>query len=411
MAMARVANGPPEGVAAAVVPPVVRRTLNPLAVSGTELPPNLLLMAKVITLCFILLGQVGGLSDHFLPFLLVFDRLGSPLLFHRVLQVVFVGAALLLFFNRHVRTCCLVLGATILVSVLSSRGYYENNRLFTGCVLFLTGLSERGRTPWALRAQIVLVYFGASLNKLLDLDWRSGQFFENWAVHIHRHRLYSALSSFLPPMLLSKLCGWTTIFTESCLWIGFLVPQLYRYAIWGGILFHSALLISTGYTFGMFFYAMLLSYLAFVQWPSAPMAVLYDADCGLCERTRRLFEKFDFERAFGWVALQNAGAREGIPEEKLRARLHVAVGDKVYSGFAGFKIMLLYNPVTYFVFGVLLTLPEPAGFLYRRWIAAAILVVFSPVFAPVGESAYEFIARHRYQLSRVCAIPPNEKIA
>ena len=73
--------------------------------------------------------------------------------------------------------------------------------------------------------------------------------------------------------------------------------------------------------------------------------------------------------------------------------------------------LLLYNPVTYFVFGVLLTLPEPATFLYRRWIAAAILIVFSPVFAPVGESAYGFVARHRYRLSRVCPLPSNEKIA
>src|SRR6516162_134979 len=88
------------------------RTLltNPLRVTGTELPANVLLMAKIVTLAFIATGQFRLLSWHFLPFLTVFDRLGSPAIFHWTLVTIFLGAAAMLFYNMRVRICCLVLG-------------------------------------------------------------------------------------------------------------------------------------------------------------------------------------------------------------------------------------------------------------------------------------------------------------
>src|SRR6516165_5116807 len=54
----------------------------PFRISGTELPENVLLLVKIITLAFIATGQFRLLSRHFLPFIPVFDRLGSPAVFH-----------------------------------------------------------------------------------------------------------------------------------------------------------------------------------------------------------------------------------------------------------------------------------------------------------------------------------------
>src|SRR5215467_2568131 len=90
----------------------------PLRIDNTELPPNVLLLAKIVALAFIVTGQVRLLSWHFLPFLRVFDGMGSPTVFHWALVVIFLGAALALFYNLHVRTCCLVLGGVILISLL-----------------------------------------------------------------------------------------------------------------------------------------------------------------------------------------------------------------------------------------------------------------------------------------------------
>ena len=44
---------------------------------GTAMPPNLLLAAKLVVLAFLATGQLGGLPDHFLPFLGFFRHLDT----------------------------------------------------------------------------------------------------------------------------------------------------------------------------------------------------------------------------------------------------------------------------------------------------------------------------------------------
>lgn len=363
---------------------VPRMSFNPLRVSGTVLPPNVLLMAKLITLCFLLTGQWNLLPDHFLPFLPIFDRLGSPTLFRSILQAVFLVAALLLFINRHVRTCCLVLGAVILVGIVSSRPYYENNRMFTGCIFFLTGLYQPAGKPWLIRYQVVLVYFAAGLNKLLDLDWRSGRFFQQAAALSPQHHLYASISSLLPPMILSTLLGWLVIVTEFALAVGFLISWLYPLAIWLGIVFHTSTFVLTGRTFGMFLYAMPSSYLAFVEWPSSPMAVI-DGNASVSRnRLGRLLQILDLEDGFRWV-------HSDAPDFELR------VTDKTYRGFAALRMILLYNPLTYFAVAVILATPQPGAF--RRLTAIVLLLVFSPVFIPIGGFLYNRVIDRRGRLS------------
>jgi|SRR5271167_2918702 len=86
-----------------------RISWNPLAVSGTALPDNLLLATKLVALAFVLSGQLSELPYHFLPFVSELGYLGSPEAFHRVLEVVFVVAAAVLLITRQVRTMCLLL--------------------------------------------------------------------------------------------------------------------------------------------------------------------------------------------------------------------------------------------------------------------------------------------------------------
>ena len=176
-----------------------RVSWNPLRCGGTALPPHLLLMAKLIALCLLLTNHVRLLTEPFLPFLPFFNYL-PPVLFQRTLQIVFVGAAVALLFNRSVRLSCFLLGFTIILGVLSSKAYYGNNKFFCGAILFLTSLN----VPWLLKAQMVIVYFGAGINKLFDPDWQSGQFFDHWAQVRLKHGLYITAASWLPPLLLGK---------------------------------------------------------------------------------------------------------------------------------------------------------------------------------------------------------------
>ncbi len=365
---------------------------NPLRCSGTSLPPNVLLMAKLIALTLLLTHHVRLLPDPFLPFIPGLERLPGAA-FRLALQIVFVASAVALLFNRSVRWSSLVLGLTILLAAVSSKAYYGNNKLFCGAMLFLAGLHVPGRAPWLLRLQVVLLYFGAGLNKLLDPDWQSGLFFHHWAGARLQHPLYLTLAPHFPDLLLAKLFCWTTIAVELGLVVAFLVPRLHPLGIWGNLLFQSALMFFTGTTFTMFFYAATAASLVFVRWPENRPVVLWDGDCGFCARTRKWWERFDLDGFLEWIPFQDPASRRfGIPEGLLQQRLHLAAGHRIWSGYAAFKVMTLWNPVFYFTAAALFVLP------IRPWAAAALLVLFFPLFSPVGEAAYNLAARNRNRL-------------
>ncbi len=364
----------------------------PFRIAGTELPGNVLLLAKIVTLAFIATGQFRLFSRHFLPFLPIFDRLGSPAAFHWSLVTIFLAAAAALFYNAHVRTCCLVLGGVILISLLSSRAYFENNRTYCACILILAGLCRRGQTPWPIRSQVVLVYFGAALNKLLQQDWRSGQFFAYWFGQIHHPHLWARITSLIPAMPLAQFLCWTTIITEFVLVAGFLVPRWYAWSIWLGAAYHTSLLLVMNSTFGMFYYAMLASYLAFVEWPQPPLEILYDDHPAMDDAVRRFFLRLDITSLFNWRPSPRASPL--LSGSQLHKTPLLLEGSRVHRGWGAFKRMLLLNPFAYFCYVILLG-RQPHFFQYHRWLAAAVLAVFTPFLDPVGDAAYRWAARRR----------------
>jgi hypothetical protein len=361
----------------------------PFRISNTELPDNVLLLAKIVALAFLATGQIRLLSWHFLPFLRFFDRLGSPALFHWTLVTIFLGAAVALFYNRHVRICCLVLGSVILISLLSSRLYFENNRAYSACILLLAGLSSRQQKPWPLRLQVVLVYFGAALNKLLQSDWRSGQFFAYWFGEIHHPQLWRELTRVVPATPLAEFVCWATIVTEFLLVAGFLVPRWYSWSIWLGAAYHTTLLVVMNSTFGMFYYAMLASYLAFVDWPKPSLKVVYQKNLGSVGDLLRLLERLDIDKRFNWMPFYSLRDRSGLTEARPDKIFFLLDHDRVYRAFAALKRILLWSPATYFFFVILMG-RQPHFFQYHRWLAAAVLVFFTPFLAFLGNWLYRW---------------------
>ena len=71
-------------------------------------------------------------------------------------------------------TNCLIIRCLFLVATLSSKIYYRNAKVFVGVLFFLTGLQEKGKEPSLIWWQLVIMYFGAGLNKFFEVDWRSG---------------------------------------------------------------------------------------------------------------------------------------------------------------------------------------------------------------------------------------------
>jgi hypothetical protein len=387
--LAGAVKNPPFPAVIASRPAPRARTLfaEPFRITNSELPDNVLLMAKVLTLAFLATGQIRLLSWHFLPFMRFFDRVGTPAQFHWTLVGIFLAAAAALFYNRQVRLCCLVLGGVILVSLLSSREYFENNRTYCACILLLAGLSSRGQKPWALRAQVVLLYFGAALNKIMQPDWRSGQFFWYWFGQIHHPDLWRRVTAFVPEMPLAQFFCWSTIIIEFVLVIGFLTPRWYTRSIWLGAAYHTALLVMMNSTFGMFYYAMLASYLAFVDWPAAPLLVFYPDG----SRLGWFLQRLDIPRAFEWRPLAPTGGdtawAPGLPDD-----LTLSENGVVYAGFAALKRILFLSPAAYFAMVILLG-RQPRAFPYHRWLAAAVVVLFTPFLSAFGQTIYRRLTR------------------
>ena len=360
--------------AATMTQPITRTpSWNPLRFDSPELPMELLILAKVLALVLLLTNHVKILPDPWLPFVRGIDLI-PPALFQRTLQTMLIVSALALLLNRRVRLSSLILGATILLAVVSSKAYYGNNKTFCGLALFLTGLHVPGREPWTLRCQLAITYFGAGLNKLLDGDWHSGVFFENWAVNRLRQPWYIALNSLLPPMVLARFMCWTTIVTELGVVPAILIRRLYPVAIYANILFQAGLLLFTGTTFTLFFYSMTAVSLAFVTWPEGPLAVQYDADCRFTAAARTFLQRWDLEGMFLWTPRPSRPAS--------RSWLSFQSGSKTYCGFRAMRMIVLFNPLTYMTIAGLIAaisnVSNSAPYL-RVFVGFCLLVLMPPL--------------------------------
>jgi hypothetical protein len=338
-----------------------RPSLNPLVMRGTAMPSNLLLMTKLLVVCFMLSGQWASLPRPFLPYLGVLDQLGSGDAFEAGLKVVFIVAAALLLMNRSPRTTSFVLGTVILAGMLASRPYFENNRAFAAMLFLLAGLSDHRYGAALVRWQVVLVYFAAALNKLLDVGWRSGQYFEHLAALSPVADLYARISDLFPGMIVSVLLAWGVILTEFALAGGFLVRRLVPIAIWVGAAYHSSLVLTTGRTFGIFWYAAIAAYLAFVQWPPAALRVAYPPR-SVWDRLRRVVQLLDADHVHSWERGSDRGLR-------------VSGGGATYSGLAAVLRLALALPATYLAFYAIAALPN----LNHRVAAGLVLLLLASI--------------------------------
>jgi len=340
---------------------------------GTPLPGNVLLMVKLVAIGLICKKYIFAFPEIFLPFIPFFDVLKdqglSPSVFQSSLQWVFILCSILLFFNRSVKDCCLVLGSVLFIAILASRGYYSNNKLYCACLFFLAGLQMERRHLWLLHCQIALMYFGAGLNKLLEIDWRSGQYMQHWLGEIYKSYLYLYWSAFLPPMGLGKLMSLTAIVTELWLSVGFLVKRWQLAAVWVGITFHATILVITRQDFGIYTIAIFASYLVFVPWPEE-VQVTYNDTKLLGRLLQRVLSAVDFDRVFRWKSHKGA------------ALLTVQTDRARYQGFTAFKVLLLFLPLTYVLLTLLLCVPE-GGF--RSRVVLAGMVFFFPLLDIIGE--------------------------
>ena len=320
---------------------------DPLRITGTALPPAVLLACKLLALSLILRGYVPKLPEPFLPILRVFEHVPRPDLFRSALMVTFVVAATALVLNVCVRTSAFFAGLVFLLEPLVSRVDFYYGNFFCGAILFLSSLIHSPLGQRIVQGQFLVMYFGSGLNKLLDPDWRNGHYFQYWMGG--RSARYDLPASWLPDGAFALFMSWSTIAIELSLPFLLARRRTFAWGVWLAILFHvGSMLVAQG-DFGIFVSAILFAFVVFGEWPEPGTARLRHAGSRGWRAVRALARAVDRDRLVVW-------------EEAPLPRAELGWEGRTYRGASAFNRLVLLLPASYFAFLLLITTPR---FSYR----------------------------------------------
>ncbi|HUF48181.1 MAG TPA: hypothetical protein VMM93_10215 [Vicinamibacterales bacterium] len=242
--------------------------LNPLRLAHPELPPALVIAARIVTLALILRGD-SPFRVH-LPVVGLLDAVDPAGLDLATRGAAGIGYVLVLF-SPLVRLGAGLSGSAYLLGLLACRPCHSVAHTFVACLLLVVALSSGATGTRVLRAQVVLLYAGAAFNKTFDVDWWNGRYFETLLIARHDHTLYAAATTWLPEGWLSIAMGLLTIVTQWLLAACFLRPRWTGAGVVLAIAFHGGMVLLLNATFGPFVIALIAAYVG-LTWPDAPPA-------------------------------------------------------------------------------------------------------------------------------------------
>ena len=271
----------------------------PLRVVGTPMLPNILLLCKLAFVMLCLYGFVGCINEPHIPFLELFDQFRAyPNVFMLVIRLIFLLSGVLLLLNIRVRSMATLLGATLILVILSSKPVFRNHLFILGCFFFLAGLSNKKHDPWLLYIQFALVYIGAVINKTPQIDWWTGQFMDNWLGNARENQIYIFIAKFFPEMVFAKLLSWSSMLIELTIAILILNKKTHKLAVWIILIFHTLLYTLTAHRFGHFYEDIVLGLLLFLNWPKHSLKVFIDGQrLGFFSK---IIQFFNFNKSFIW---------------------------------------------------------------------------------------------------------------
>lgn len=243
------------------------RALNPLRLENAGLPPNLVAAARLMA--FALVWRGDSVFRLNLPYVEVLDAIAPAATFDLALRGAAGVGYLLMLFSPFVRLGAGCTGIAYLVGLLACRPCHSVAHTYVACLLIVLALSSWASRERLLRAQVVILYAGAALNKTLQVDWWNGRYFD--ALMIERYDLewYAQAAAVLPEGWLSIGMGASTVALQWVLAACFTFRRSTRAGIAIGIVFHGAMVAMLGTTFGPFLAALLVSYLGLGWRPAA----------------------------------------------------------------------------------------------------------------------------------------------
>lgn len=119
--------------------------------------------------------------------------------------------------------------------------------------------------------------------------------------------------------------------------------------------------------------------------------VIFDGNCGFCTLSRNWAERLDWLRRLEWVPSQrlSTGAY-GITAAEFGKYVFFISGERRWRGFAAWRQILLRLPLPYLL--------SALGALVSPWLLLVPVFLVSPLFTPIGNAGYAWVARNRHRL-------------
>ena len=307
--------------------------LSPFKFEGTKLHPNILLMCKMLVYLMMAHHLFFKISDPFIPFIPVLDHFNTyPNVFKYLMRATFAISVFALIFNIRVRTASVIIGLVVIINILASKPLFFNHTLICGCALFLAGLTNDKDPPYLLIYQLSLVYFGASINKFLDVDWWTGAFMDTWLGIARDNPVYRLFADLLPSMVLAKLLSYIAMFTEFAIAITILFKRTRLLTVWFIIIFHTLLFTITSFRFGHFIESLAIVLLAFLNMPKEQMIIHLRA--GAYNYLKSIFLFFDRDGKQQWLSMDKTES----------SWIKLTYGNKTLTNHLAIKELMLYTP-------------------------------------------------------------------
>ena len=304
----------------------------PWKISSNEMLPNILLMSKLLFILLFLNRFYFKINDPYIPFIRLLDILNNyPNVFKYSLRFGFILFGFMLLFNIKTRLSSLFLGLIIIFTLLASKPLFRNHIFIVGSVLFLVGISNNKTVLKLIILQLSIVYLGASVNKIFEIDWWSGQFMENWLSAAKNNPVYIYISALLPSLVFAKILSWSAIIIEFIIGILLLVKKWRLLGVWLIIIFHFAMFTLVHDKFGHFLQDLFIVLIAFLRWPQEKVQVkIYN---GKFINLIRFIKLLDWDILYNWKKSTS----------NKNTWLEVSSQNKIYKNANGFKSLLIYS--------------------------------------------------------------------
>ena len=361
---------------------------NPLKIRGLEMQPMLLLVSKLIFLVLVIERYDQKLGSPFIPFVGPLDLFHDSVSYALAIKATFFLGGTLLLLNLKPRMGSVLLGLVLLLHILATRLDFKNHVLLSSMLLMLNGLHIGKGRPTFVYAQFVLIYIGACFNKVLDPDWWTGRFFQNWMENrLNVPAPVELIVSVFPPSLTYAAFGWIAMAMEALIAYFLIVPSKRRAGVWIAACFHfCTFVLSAGNLFGFFIPNLIIGFLVFRPFPRGRVASCVKGDSGPFPRCMKCLQTLlDWDNATV-ISKSESGA----------GSLTLEIGGRRFCGFSALTNGLLQMTGLFWcLFGTfsLVNLFAP----YRQILIAVGFAAVAAFFFPYSDTIKCF--REKYKSS------------